>query len=688
MKALEKDRARRYETANELALDVKRFLDHEAVLARPPSKLYKFRKAVQRNRLLFSGIAVIATLLVSSLIVLSTLLAMERQARQESQQVTGILEEMLSGAEPAKARGRNTEMLRDILDRTAERVRSDALNEPAVQAQLCSLIAKAYLDIGAYDQAEKMARIALAKELLYGPHRGEAAASLYVLGKALLLEARLPEAEKALREALTIREQLFGTTHPDVAATLDELGSVYIDQRRLTEAAPLIRRSLEIRRQLSPRNNLATAESLQSLCRLLEAERRWPEPEAAAREFLAMSRQIPGRQDLVAEALDDLAMAAGFNGKLDVQEKSNKEAFAIKQTLLPEDHPYLVKSIANLGEILRLRGNSIEAHAVLAGVISIQRKLLGEAHYDTLASLGSFGQLLATEGKWEEAEKVHREALTIWRKRVGDQHPHSLWEWGQVCHVLVQQRKYQEAEQFLGEILTPTFVKEPACSEILGRRLDLMGRQGRWKEAVSDAEILVQHQSAEYYWPYTLAALLAATHDRAAYEQLCQKLPGAFAETSDPYVAQRIADSCLLLPDSGADMRLVAQLANRAVALGNRDGGMGYFQACKALSDYREGRFSEAVGWAEKARETWEAFARARGCAVVAMAQWRLGLKDVARATLSEGDKLVPNISSTGEIEGAVDLGNNWLNLLLARIQLDEARSLIRSGSAQGNNPL
>ncbi len=60
MKALEKDRTRRYETANDLALDVKRFLENEPVSARPPSKLYKFQKTVQRNKVLFAGISVIA----------------------------------------------------------------------------------------------------------------------------------------------------------------------------------------------------------------------------------------------------------------------------------------------------------------------------------------------------------------------------------------------------------------------------------------------------------------------------------------------------------------------------------------------------------------------------------------------------------------------------------------------------
>ncbi len=526
MKALEKDRTRRYETANDLALDVKRFLENEPVLARPPSRLYKFQKTVQRNNLLFLGISLIAVLLVTGLIVLSALLGKERQARQQSEQVTQVLEGMLKGAGPSVAQGLDTRMLRDILDRTAERVGTELNNQPAVQAQVSSLIAKAYLDLSCYEQAEKMDRVALANERkLYGPKSAEVAASHYHLGMALLRNGKLADAEREHREALSIRQDLLSTTNADVAASLDGLGSAYRDLWRLTEADPLIRRALGIRRQLFPGNNLAVAESLQSLCRLLENERRWPEAEAAAGDFLDMSRHIPGAENLVAEALDDLAMAAGFNGKLDVQAKANKEAFDIKKKLLPEDHPYLVKSIANLGEILRLQGNATEAHAVLLGVISIQRKLLGEDYHDTLASLGSLGQILASEGKWEEAESVHRAALTSWRKRLGDQNPQSLWEWGELCRALVAQRKYHEAEELLAKVLTREFVTNPACSKLLAQRSDLMGRQGKWMGAAVDATTMMQYQPTDYYWPYTVAALLVMTHDRPAYEQLCQRIP-------------------------------------------------------------------------------------------------------------------------------------------------------------------
>src|SRR6185436_1180265 len=146
MKALEKDRARRYETANALASDVKRFLDHEAVLARPPSKLYRFRKWVQRNKFLFFGVAMMTALLIASLVAVTASLAKERQARREaeierqnaqteaarSQQVTKFLEEMLEGVGPSAALGEDTTMLREILDRTAKRVGVEMTNQPGL----------------------------------------------------------------------------------------------------------------------------------------------------------------------------------------------------------------------------------------------------------------------------------------------------------------------------------------------------------------------------------------------------------------------------------------------------------------------------------------------------------------------------------------------------------------------------
>src|SRR5260370_4660457 len=210
MKGRGKDRRRGYETANGLALDVQRYLANEPISARPPSKLYKLQKAVLRNKLLFTGIGVVALLLVVSLIVVSASLAKERRSRREaeaasvkSQQVTKFLEDTLNGVGPSVALGRDTTMLREMLNRTAERVGKEMTNQPAVEAELRNLIGTLYQRIGNYPQAEEMHRAALAiRRKHFGPESPEAAASLNDLGLELMAEHKLSEAEGVVGEAL------------------------------------------------------------------------------------------------------------------------------------------------------------------------------------------------------------------------------------------------------------------------------------------------------------------------------------------------------------------------------------------------------------------------------------------------------------------------------------------------------
>ncbi len=160
MKALEKDRARRYETAYGLGRDAQRYLASEPIAARPPSNIYKLRKTILRNKLLFAGIGVIVLLLVAGLALISASLAQERRSRLEaeaasvkSQQITKFLEKMLQGVGPSAARGRDTAMLREILDQTADEVGQEMSNQPPVEAELRGLMGRLYQQIGNYDRA-------------------------------------------------------------------------------------------------------------------------------------------------------------------------------------------------------------------------------------------------------------------------------------------------------------------------------------------------------------------------------------------------------------------------------------------------------------------------------------------------------------------------------------------------------
>jgi tetratricopeptide (TPR) repeat protein len=158
-----------------------------------------------------------------------------------------------------------------------------------------------------------------------------------------------------------------------------------------------------------------------------------------------------------------------------------------------------------------------------------------------------------------------------------------------------------------------------------------------------------------------------------------------YADTTDPFLADRVSKDCLLLPSSGVDLHVISRMIDTSVKQG-QDGAryseyhrlsIPYFQACKALSEYRLGRFAEAVRWAQQALKAAPVSAQAQAYPVLAMAQWQLGDKEAARASLAEADAAVARIFPARNNEEGI-----WLAWIFARIWLDEAAALINSGAA------
>ena len=695
MKALEKDRTRRYETANGLALDVERYLANEPILARPPSKLYKLQKTVQRNQLLFAGVGVIVLLLIAGLIIVSASLAGERRSRREaqvaqtkaeaasskSQQVTKFLEDMLNGVEPSVALGRDTTMLREILNRTAERVGTEMTNQPEVEAELRGLLGSLYQEIGNYDRAEEMHRAALiTRQKLFGKESPEAAKSLNDLGLALLANNKLAEAEQAHREALAIRQRLYGEENADTATSLNDLSSAYRQETKLSQAEPMARQALAIREKLFGHEHLQVADSLRNLSVILGDEGRWGEAEKMAREVLAIRRKLLGPEhQSIASALDDVAWAAGAQGKLDEAETLERESLTLREKLLGADHPDVAKSLYLVGDRMRERGNLNEAYPVLSAAFSIQRKLLGEDNPASLFTLRSLGSTLEAESRYGEAEQVYREALTVWHKRGESEPQEVLSEVEGLARVLIAQKKFNDAEQLLDETLTPALAKQTSSAELLALRGGLKARSGQWQQAVDDESAAVEHQPANEWRFAVLAALLAKTHDQTAYEQFRRRLLSEFAVTTDIYAADQVAKSCLFRPPSAADLKIISRLADSIVADGAGDqGARPYFQDCKALCEYRLGHYEEAIEWAQKPIKIPGLHVYGHAYATLAMAYWQLGDKEKARAMLAKGEEFAP---ATMPQSIAENPSTAWQGWLFARIQLEEASALIGSSS-------
>ncbi len=751
MKALEKDRSRRYETANGLALDVQRYLLKEPISARPPSALYKLAKTVSRNRTLFAGLGFIGLLLLSGLIAISASLAKERHLRRmvevalqqaedertkaetssiKSQQFIRFLKDMLSGVGPSVARGEDTTMLRAILDRTANRIGLEITNQPTVEADMRSLMGQLYFEIGKYGSAEEMHRAALRlNRQSLGSTSPAAALAMDHLGQTLDKQRKLVEAERTHREALTIRRMNFGENHADVATSLNHLATVLRHQKRLLEAETLTRDALAIRGRLFGTQSLEVADSLHNLCIVLGDLGKHGECEAAARSMLDMRRKLLGEDHLlVASALADAAWAAKGAGKLEAAEGYYREALKIALRLLGEGHPEYLTIFHNLCSVLMDNGKWVELEdsqrealkrcrkrvgdldrqtlrlicdlattlerrarwseaATLHGeALSGWRQLLGAEDAQTMYTLRSLGLALENSGSLHEAEAVFKESWTISRKGpAGDQGLEAIADLDKLTRVLVQERKYAEAGAILNVVLTPAFVRSGECVNLLIRRVDLYGRQGRWLEAKADARLLLQYRPDDQYRYHMLAGLLAITQDRAAYEDLCHQGWEKFRNSDSPYVAERVAQDCLLLPQSSIDYPSVDKLAERSVTAGAGEAALPYFHACKAMSEYRCGHFLEAIRWAEKTLQSSVTNAQAKAYAVSAMSHWHLGDHQAARTMLTRGESLAPPLSIPHDRS---DLGELWLAWLFARISLDEAIGLIGLESAKhGTSP-
>jgi serine/threonine protein kinase/predicted Zn-dependent protease len=483
MKCLEKDRTRRYETANGLAHDVLNYLNNETVTARPPSRVYRLGKLVRRNKLVFASAALITAALVVGLGLSTLMFFKEKQDRQQavaaekkalaeaakSQQVAQFLKDMLKGVGPSVAMGRDTTML--LLDKTAERVGKDLKNSPEVEADLRSTIGEVYMELGQYTEAEEMHRAALAlRRALWGNMNTNVADSLENLADALEWQTKPAEAEPLVLEVLTIRTNLLGKEHLKVAECLATLGKVRLLQGRYTEAEELCRHALAMRRKLSGNESMDVAYSLSDLSWALFRQRRLQEAEAAAREavgiqkkllgeegldphlgesklvlglvllnegkpdeaettlrpILAMRRKLVGSESLlVAHPSMILAIVLNNEGKLDEAEQLGREALAtfgrLKFGSTPEGAFESALCMYYLGEVLHKKGKLPEAEAMFRECLSTIPKLEGQWAIEFAWARNQLATMLREEGKLSEAEVMYREAIELQRKSKGNE---------------------------------------------------------------------------------------------------------------------------------------------------------------------------------------------------------------------------------------------------------------------------
>jgi tetratricopeptide (TPR) repeat protein len=422
MKTLEKDRARRYETANGLTADILRHLKNEPVTARPPTPLYRFQKSVRRNKFAFGALAAVLAGLIFGLGIAywqfveksrayNRAVAAETQAKAEaakSQQVAKFLEDMLNGMDPDVAKNRDTTLLREILESSAERISHELVNQPDVQAQLENTIGNVYCGFGEYTKSELMHSNALAnRKALYGNEHPAVAESLCWLATDLYAQDKLGEAENLARKSLVMRKKLLGNEHEEVADSLNILGLVFARKGQPVEAERLFRESLAIQRRLFGEEHLSVAHSLTYLAKVLLDQGRFAECEAATRAYMATFQKLVG-----------------------------------------EDNPMAARGFQTLANCLEKQGKLLQAEDSFRHVLAIRRKNLGNENLETAVAMSGLGRVLLDKGKFGEAESMYRECLVIREKSIPDAW-FTFYTRSLLGETLLGQKKFIEAEPLL-----------------------------------------------------------------------------------------------------------------------------------------------------------------------------------------------------------------------------------------------
>jgi len=382
MKAIEKDRERRYETANALAADLERYLNHEPVLARPPSAAYRTGRFVRRHRW---GVGVAAAAL---LLVLAFSAVIAGQAARIARE-------------------------RDL-------ARYEALKADTVLAFMTNVLADPDPDVLGPDVTVMDAiDSAIARLPVYFEGFPDAqAATRMEIGNLLLRYDRYEDAWGQFLGALELFKEIHGSAHPSEALALDALGDVERRRGDFASADTLYGAAIQTLSQADEPDSTLLGESLVGLGLARAKLGRHDEAAEAFREGLAVKERVligsPQHQEKwLTDAWEGLAETYKERGQFDSAISLYRRSLA---TRMEEDatSTHTGQSMNNLAAALDESGQYEEAERYYRGAIEIFRSAYGGESSDLLTTITNLALLLDLYlERYEEADALYREALVI-----------------------------------------------------------------------------------------------------------------------------------------------------------------------------------------------------------------------------------------------------------------------------------
>lgn len=452
-KALKKNAHERYPSVTALADDLRRYLAQQPIGARPDTVAYRTTKFAKRHvGGVAAGTGVIALIALLVGFYTAQLTAERDRARSEAQKsakVSELMTEILGGADPFRDRPDPT--VRDLLDAGASRLQKDLAGEPAILAEMLTVIGRVYQRLDLNDKAQPLLEQALVLgRSVGGPEHARVAQTLNDLGVLMRMKGDGPASVSLLEESLAMRRRLLGAKHKDIAVTLSELGRTYGDEGNRERAEVLAREALAMRRELLGDRHRETATNMGDLGLLLWQRGDLAAAEPLLRQSVEISRQVLGdAHPNVGSAQSNLGLVVAERGDHAAAEALFRQALAVRRRALGDRHPGLAVNLNNLAYSLREQKKYDEAVAALEEAVALALPTAGDespavAHYRT-----NLARVHLARGDAAAAEPLLRRSLAVRQRAFGDDD----WRVGQTKSLLgaslTALARYAEAETLL-----------------------------------------------------------------------------------------------------------------------------------------------------------------------------------------------------------------------------------------------
>ena len=526
LKALERDRDLRYSSVSELAADIRRHLQGEAVLAGPPSKLYRFRKFVNRNKMIVGAAAAVVVSLFLGIVGTSYMaieasqqrmrtqaalveaqLQRDRAAEESNRAIATrtFLEDMIASPDPwrlesGSAEARNVRVV-DALAAAASNLDKRLGENPALRAEVATMLGRTLRRLGQLDASRKQLETAL--QLLPLPAktgnnmpdnslpRLEAEIQL---ATTLTDQGEFERADKLLAPVLLLIDQ---TTNRSKPANLS--ADTLIDARRAAATAAmgvgdgaraerLARDTLQLATALSDKSAISGAQA--ALADILGEQGKWEEAKALLNEAYTNEQLRLGRaHPRVIQLLSLLANMAFREGDYPLAQTRYQEAVNLAATALGPLHPDTLGFKAHVLLALAEGGDYQAAIIGFREQIPIVAQALGADHPNVLTMRSNYANALRAAGKLDAAEA---EIDSVFRRRsavLGETHPDTLAAIN-VLGVIANQRKDFAKAEVLFRQASELYLKangplHPETVMMQANYLSTLRNLGRIDEAIA-----------------------------------------------------------------------------------------------------------------------------------------------------------------------------------------------------------